>query len=449
MLSHHPTLRSSVFCILAVFAAMPAWAGWNSQVVSGTNAYDGTIALDSAGNATALWLQSPQNQAWASTALIGHPWSVPVNISGTVNAAVPNVHTSAAGKATAFFSDNVNLTTPTYFVDHTAGGTWGTPGNTNGGNEAFIATDRISIVLGNVNGDDSFVWGVGSGNRSGGVQTISVVQRPSGGSWTTATTFASGAHLNLTGALVEPNGTMAVAWESFDAVCGSRTCKTSNFVLHVSTRAPSGGWVDSGALLGPSATQHLGQLAADAAGNLGLATQSGGNLVSLVRHGSTWSSPVVVASLSTIGFTSGVATENRVFASDSAGHATFVGWGNPNLTTLASVDGNLTTNTWGVVKTISGADQSPGYFDFAMSSTGKAIAFYAISDVNSNYTWRALTRSGPTAAWSAPTTVGTSFEGGGVPEGVAVNAAGQAAVMFHGLTSDFLTNLEYTNTFQP
>jgi hypothetical protein len=113
------------------------------------------------------------------------------------------------------------------------------------------------------------------------------------------------------------------------------------------------------------------------------------------------------------------------------------------------VDGNLTTNTWGAVKTISGADQSPGYFDFAMSSAGKAIAFYAVSDVNSNYTWRAVTRSGPTAAWSAPTTVGTSFEGGGVPEGVAINAAGQAAVMFHGLTSDFLTNLEYTNTFQP
>ena len=172
MLSNHPTLRITVFCLFAVCAAMPAWAGWNTQVVSGTNAYNGTIALDSAGNATIEWLQSPQDQAWASTALIGHAWSVPANISGTISAAVPNVHTSAAGKATAFFSDNVNLNTPTYFVDHTSGGTWGTPGSTNGGNEAFIATDRISIIVSNDNGDEGFVWGVGSGNRAGGVQTI-------------------------------------------------------------------------------------------------------------------------------------------------------------------------------------------------------------------------------------------------------------------------------------
>ena len=134
MLSNSPTIRSLVFCFLAVFSVAPAFAGWNSQVVVGTNAYQGTIALDSAGNATTVWLQTPQNQAWASTALIGQPWSVPVNISGSINAAGPNVHTSAAGKATAFFSDNVNLHTPTYFVDHTAGGAWGTPGSTNGGN---------------------------------------------------------------------------------------------------------------------------------------------------------------------------------------------------------------------------------------------------------------------------------------------------------------------------
>jgi hypothetical protein len=41
------------------------------------------------------------------------------------------------------------------------------------------------------------------------------------------------------------------------------------------------------------------------------------------------------------------------------------------------------------------------------------------------------------------------YRGGGAPEGVAINSAGQAAVMFHGLTSDFLTNIEYSNTFQP
>jgi hypothetical protein len=446
MLSHHPTLRNSVFCILAVFAAMPVWAGWDSQFVLGTSAYQGTIAIDSAGNLTAVWFQyqTPSggavNQIWASTAAFGQPWSVPVNISGTISVSggSSQVRTSAGGKATAIYTDP---TLGAAFVDHTAGGTWGTPGTTHGVNQFYAS---------NGNGDDGLAWGVGATRQGAGVTSIAVVQRPAGGAWgSAATTIASGAHLNLDGALLAPSGTMAVAWESFDAVCGSRTCKTSNWALHVSTRAAGGSWVDSGVLLGPSATQHFGQLAGDSAGDLGLATTSGGNLVSLVRHGTSWTGPVVIASSSAITFSSGVITQNRVFASDSAGHATFVGFNGPNLLGLAAVDGNLTTNTWGTVQTITGADQFPNYFDFAMSSTGKAIAFYALVDQSSNTTWRGVTRSGPGLAWSAPATAGTSFEGGGVPEGVALNAAGQAAVLFHGLSADFLTNIEYTNTFQP
>jgi len=61
----------------------------------------------------------------------------------------------------------------------------------------------------------------------------------------------------------------------------------------------------------------------------------------------------------------------------------------PTFLGLAAVDGNLTTNTWGTVRTITGADQFPNYFGFAMSSTGKAIAFYALVDQSSNTTWRA------------------------------------------------------------
>jgi len=126
-----------------------------------------------------------------------------------------------------------------------------------------------------------------------------------------------------------------------------------------------------------------------------------------------------------------------------------VSW-NTGLTSLVSVDGNLTTNTWGKVTTISGPDQDPNYFDFAMSETGTAIAFWSIQPIGSSNTiWRAATRKGPGVAWNAPATVGTSFDGGGVPESVAVNASGQAVVVYHGYSSDFLTYIEYTNTYQP
>jgi hypothetical protein len=66
-----------------------------------------------------------------------------------------------------------------------------------------------------------------------------------------------------------------------------------------------------------------------------------------------------------------------------------------------------------------------------------------------NTLWRAATRPGAGQPWNAPTTAGTSFEGGGTPESVAINSAGQAAVVFHGYSSDFLTFILYTNTYQP
>jgi hypothetical protein len=156
----------------------------------------------------------------------------------------------------------------------------------------------------------------------------------------------------------------------------------------------------------------------------------------------------VVASTSAVGYYTGTGHDNRVFASDSAGHATLVSW-NTGLTSIVAVDGNLTTNTWGKVTPISGSDQFPNYFDYAMSSTGTAIVLWSTMDTSSNTTWRAATRGGPGVAWNAPATAGTSYDGGGVPDSVAINGTGQAAVVFHGYSSDFLTFIQYTNTYRP
>jgi hypothetical protein len=218
-------------------------------------------------------------------------------------------------------------------------------------------------------------------------------------------------------------------------------------------RAPgTSSWVDSGTLLGPDTARHFGQLAADNVGDIGVAAISGTNVVSIVRHGTTWNkTPVVVALLSSLEFYTGTGRDNRVFASDSAGHATIVSWGNAQLSNLVAVDGNLTTNTWGQTTVISGPDQNPNYFYFTMSSSGASIAFWSITPFNGsgNTLWRAATRPGAGKAWNPVATAGTSFDGGGTPEGVAINSAGQAAVVFHGYSSDFLTFILYTNTYQP
>ena len=439
MIFEHPALRASFVCLVAFATAMPVWAGsWSTPVVLANNAYSGSIALDSAGNMVAVWnLDTPSvNEIEASTAAFGHPWSAPVNVSGALatGAGNPSVHSSASGNATAVYTNSGSL-----FADHPHGGNWGTPGNTNGVNQFFVGND---------NGDQGLAWGTGGARPTS--STVVAVHRPAGSSWSAAATIAAAPHLAFDGATMGPDGTMAVAWESFDSTCGERTCKTSNWRLHVSTLAHgSQSWVDSGVLLGPDATQHFSQLAADGVADLGVIALSGANIVSLVRHGSAWTAPAVVASTSAVSFYTGTGRDNRVFASDFNGHATLVSWG-PGLFSLVAVDGNLTTNTWGKVTTISGSDQNPGYFDYAMSESGTAIVFWWISaGTGGTTTWRAATRSGPGVAWNAPATVGTSFDAGGNPESVAVNSAGQAAVVFHGYSSDFLTYIEYTNTYQP
>src|ERR1700690_733 len=426
----HRALRGALFCLAAITTAMPVWAGsWSTQVVLADNGYSGNIALDGAGNMVAVWnLDTPTtNLMQASTAAFGHPGSAPVSptgiITGTGN---PAGDSSASGNSTAVFTNTV-----AQFADHPYGGSWSAPANlTNATNQFFVGND---------NGDLALAWGTGSARTA---NTIGVVSRPAGGAWSAAVTLASGSHFAFDGAVVGPDGTMAVAWESYAATCGSRVCKTSNWVLHVSTLAHGATtWVDSGALLGPDATRHFTQLAADSLGDLGAIGLQGGNIVSIVRHGSVWSGPAVIASDTAVLFNTGTGRDNRTFHCDVNGHATLVSWG-PGLYTLVAVDGNLTTNTWGKVTTISGSDQNPGYFHYAMSSSGASIVFWWTMDfTTSTTTWRAATRSGPGVAWNAPATVGTSFDAGGTPESVAINSAGEAAVIFHGYSSDFLTDM--------
>src|ERR1700690_738252 len=425
----HRALRGALFCLAAITTAMPVWAGsWSTQVVLADNGYSGNIALDGAGNMVAVWnLDTPTtNLMQASTAAFGHPWSAPVNLTGIITGAGnPAVHSSASGNSTAVFTNTV-----AQFADHPYGGSWSAPANlTNATNQFFVGND---------NGDLALAWGTGSARTA---NTIGVVSRPAGGAWSAAVTLASGSHFAFDGAVVGPDGTMAVAWESYAATCGSRVCKTSNWVLHVSTLAHGATtWVDSGGLLGPDATQHFTQLGADSLADLGAIGLQGGNIVSIVTHGSVWSGPAGIASDTAVLFNTGTGRDNRTFHCDVNGHATLVSWG-PGPYTLEAVAGNLPTHTWGKVTTISGSDQNPGYFHYAMSSSGAAIVFWWTIDLNDNTTWRAATRSGPGVAWNAPATAGTSYDAGGQPESVAINSAGQAAVIFHGYSPDFLTDM--------
>lgn len=439
---------------LLVATSIPAAAGsWQTQTVVANGGIGPWIAIDGSGNLAVAWGFSayPISENLAKTGAIGQPWSATVNLTGTVTGVLdlPQLHARASGNFTAIY--NQSDPAMSMFVDHPAGGGWSSPSQIPGSSEAGQITQYFPSFASNDRGDQGIAWG-GGGPR-GNANPIKVSVRLSGGVWSTPATIATGTFVTIDGVVMTPDGTMGVAWESYQATCGSRVCKTTNWTLHVSTLAPgSQTWVDSGALLFSASSQNHGLLAADGNGNLGVVSINGGHVVSLVRHHTgAWTSPAVVASTSALGMdlshTPNEPADNRSFGSDAAGHATVVGWGNVQLTNLVAVDGNLQTNTWGAVNVITRSDQQPNYFRLAVSSAGQAIVAYPL--VLDQNTIRAVVRPGPGLAWGAPATVGTGNDVSALGITVGINSAGQAAVAFSAYTSDFTSFINYVNTFKP
>ena len=437
-----------------VATSMPAWAGsWQTQTVVANGGIGPWIAIDGTGNLAVGWGFSayPISENLASTGAIGKPWSPAVDLTGQVSGVLdlPQLHASASGNFTAIY--NQGDPAVSMFVDHPAGGGWTTPAQIPGSSEAGQITQYFPVFTSNDNGDQAITWG-GGGPR-GTANPIQVAVRPAGGVWATPATIATGTYVTIDGMVTAADGTTAVSWESYRATCGSRTCKTTNWTLHVSTLAPgSHTWVDSGALLVSASSQNHGNLAADGNHNIGVISISGGNVVSLVRHSNgVWTSPVTVASTSALGIITSHApnepNDNRNYRSDSAGHAMLVGFGNVQNSNLAEVDGNLGTNTWGAVTVITGSDQNPGNYRLAVSSAGQAIVAYPLT-LSPNIT-RAVVRPGPTSAWGAPATVGNANDSAALPLTVAINSSGQAAVAFSAYTSDFTSFIDYVNTYIP
>ena len=439
---------------LVVATSIPASAGsWQTQTVVANGGIGPWIAIDGSGNLAVAWGYSayPISENLVSTSAIGKPWSPAVDLTGQVTGALdlPQLHASASGNFTAIY--NQGDPAVSMFVDHPAGGGWSTPAQIPGSSEAGQVIQYFPLFTSNDHGDQAIVWG-GGGPR-GTANPIKVAVRPAGGVWGTPSTIATGTFVTVDGGVTAPDGTTAVSWESYTASCGSRTCKTTNWSQQVSTLAPgSQTWVDSGQLLFSATSQNHGLLAADGNGNIGMIALNGGNVVSLVRHSNhVWTSSVVVASTSSLGLDlshqPNEPADNRCFASDSAGDATVVGWGNVQNTNLVAVNGNLQTNTWGAVTVITGSDQDPNYYRLAVSSAGQAIVAYPL--VLDQNTTRAVVRPAPTSAWGAPATVGVANDSSGLPITVAINSSGQAAVAFSAYTSDFTSFINYVNTYIP
>ena len=164
-----------------------AGGGQAWQVASRIEASLGTaqnpvVAVDSTGNATAVWQQhdGTRNNIWASRYTAGGSWSAPQNIeSGNGNAVSPAVAVDSAGNATAIWSQH-DGTTMSIRSATWSGGSWGADEPVESDNGA-ATTPHLGVDAG---GNVLAVWAW----NDGGQQRIRANRRVSG-TWQTETSI--------------------------------------------------------------------------------------------------------------------------------------------------------------------------------------------------------------------------------------------------------------------
>ncbi len=125
------TASANVTNVAVSCAASPAggtWLGMNRIDASPGAAYQPVVAIDGNGNGLAVWIQDsgPQAEVWANRYAAGSGgWGTPQRIdSGSSNAEHPVIAMDAAGNATALWTQHDGTAPSIRAASHTAGGGW-------------------------------------------------------------------------------------------------------------------------------------------------------------------------------------------------------------------------------------------------------------------------------------------------------------------------------------
>ena len=235
---------------------------WSTPVdlsVAGQVARTPHLAVDPAGNATAIWVSGSLIQA--ATRPAGGPWAAPVDLSTVAGSrANPRIVVDPGGSATAVWGSF----TGTYGIQTAArplGGTWSAPaGLSAAGGDAFdtpqIAVDRRGTTTALWQRHDGSGWVVTSATRAAGGdwttpvdlsatgrdswdpqvaidqagtataiwsrsvgnrRQVQAARRPAGGSWTEPVDLsADGGDARNPQVAVDPDGNATTVWSRFD-----------------------------------------------------------------------------------------------------------------------------------------------------------------------------------------------------------------------------------------
>lgn len=269
----------------------PAGGDWTTPTTlseAGQDAQFPQIAVDPDGNATAVWYRSDgaHTRVQASTRPAGGAWSTPTNVSEAgENAHSPKIAVDPAGNTTAVWTrfdagfQRIQAST------RPADGTWTTPTTLSDGGQDAQGVDVTVDPAGNA----AAVWFRGSATT----YRIQASTRPHGGDWTIATTLSEPGHPALNPQVaVSPMGDVTVVWHRYDGAYNR---------VQASTRPAGGVWPTIPVTLSETAqNSQEAQVVVDSAGRaIAIWQHYDGatyrNQASLRPAGGAWSTPTAVS----------------------------------------------------------------------------------------------------------------------------------------------------------
>ncbi|HZK15276.1 MAG TPA: hypothetical protein VFC52_01640 [Solirubrobacterales bacterium] len=244
------------------------------------------VAVDPEGDATAVWERRLDGRTFvikSATRPAGGSWSAPITISsmGRFND-WPRVVVDSEGNATAVWLWSIGESSVVQSATRPAGGIWSAPVNVSAvGRAAFF----FDVAL-DPQGGATAVWE----DESKG--TIQSATRPAGGSWSAPVDLSTaGAFAHSPQVAVDPQGNATAVWERYNP---------KGTLIQSATRPAGGSWSAPVNLFKPKRHAQQPQIAVDPQGNA-TAVWARSNGDELIIQGATrppggsWSAPVDVS----------------------------------------------------------------------------------------------------------------------------------------------------------
>jgi hypothetical protein len=188
------------------------------------------VALNSQGDATAVWAEKSKGTIQSATRPAGGSWSAPVDISAAGEVAhAPQVAVDSEGNATAVWERYNPKGTLIQSATRPAGGSWSAPVSLF---KPRRLADRPQVAV-DPRGNATAIWLRSDGNDL----IVQGATRPAGGSWSAPVDISaddgrSGDNARL---VVDSRGNATAVWRGYDS-------NHHNFAIQAATRPLGGGW---------------------------------------------------------------------------------------------------------------------------------------------------------------------------------------------------------------